>query len=150
MTGVLDGLAETAIQPLVPPHDALVRATLLRLVHFAPGAPATRRRRPLEELVVFGSDGPTVRTLVGALANARLLVVGVEGVEFAHDAVISSWSRLRNWVSAARGDEEVRQRVERGGGVDGQRPLAGPPGHRGPGDRGRAPRVRGPPAPHRG
>lgn len=112
VTGVLDGLAETAIQPLVPPHDALVRATLLRLVHFAPGAPATRRRRPLEELVVFGSDGPIVRTLVGALANARLLVVGDEGVEFAHDAVISSWTRLRDWVSAARGDEEVRQRVE--------------------------------------
>ena len=112
VSGVLAGLAETAIQPLVPPHDALVRATLLRLVHFATGAPATRRRRPLDELVVFGSDEPIVRTLIGALVNARLVVVGEEGVEFAHDAVISSWTRLRDWVSAARGDEEVRQRIE--------------------------------------
>ena len=151
VTGVLDGLAETAIQPLVPPHDALVRATLLRLVHFAPGAPATRRRRPLEELVVFGSDGPIVRTLVGALANARLLVVGDEGVEFAHDAVISSWTRLRDWVSAgSRRRRGAPARRERGGGVDRQRAVAGPPGHGWHGVGGRAPRVRGPPAPHRG
>jgi WD40 repeat protein len=90
----------------------MVRATLHRLVAFPPGAPAVRRKRRAEELTAT-DDGPSgVSDLIGAMTESRLLVVDQEGIEFAHDAVLIAWPRLREWVVTARADEEARQRVE--------------------------------------
>ncbi len=60
------------------------------------------QRVPLDDLVPAGEAPETTRALVAELAEARLLVVTGPSVELAHEALIRSWPRLRDWLATDR------------------------------------------------
>ena len=47
------------------------------------------------------------------MVDARLLTVDRDSLEIAHEALLRSWPRLRNWVEEARDDLRTRQRIDR-------------------------------------
>ena len=71
------------------------------------GDAVVRRRVPLAELESRGDD--RVDGVLSVLADDRLVTVGDEGVEVAHEALLREWPRLRAWL-----DEDAEgRRVQR-------------------------------------
>jgi len=71
------------------------RQVMTRLVALGEGVADTRRRAPRAEL-----DLPGVDEVLDELARARLITLGRETVEIAHEALIRGWPRLRRWLAA--------------------------------------------------
>ncbi len=72
----------------------------------APGhgtTPDTRRPLTLTELQDY--PNPDVRLVVDRLARARLVTADEDGVQLAHEALITCWPRLSEWI------EEERERL---------------------------------------
>ncbi|WDM15975.1 WD40 repeat domain-containing protein [Streptomyces lavenduligriseus] len=111
LRGAIARTAEEVYADLTPAQADLARRVLLRLV--APGgdgAPDTRRPVDRTELDGAGPAGET-RFVVERLVRARLLTAqgdtgGTEGgggtVELAHEALITAWPRLRDWIDSER------------------------------------------------
>ncbi|MFO0607745.1 MAG: CHAT domain-containing protein [Polyangiales bacterium] len=87
---------------------AVTRRLMLALVHpGGPGAPDTRRRRGVGELRArFGADRARFDAALARMVDARLLVTGggdaAQTVEVAHEALIRSWRRFRQWIDDDR------------------------------------------------
>ncbi|MGV9680660.1 nSTAND1 domain-containing NTPase [Nocardia sp. NPDC003482] len=97
--GIQHALARTAENTycsLPPERQQQARMVLLRLV--APGdrTEDTKRRIPRETLPA--ETGPVVE----ALTRARLVSVDDGGVEITHEALLTAWPRLRNWIDDDR------------------------------------------------
>jgi hypothetical protein len=69
--------------------------------------------REVRRRVRRGDLGDTGRRVVQRLTDARLVVTsgdgGEETVEVAHEALISHWERLRNWVAEDRARRHIRE-----------------------------------------
>jgi WD40 repeat protein/class 3 adenylate cyclase len=88
-------------------HDIFVRLTEL-----GEGAQDTRRRARLDEMMPRDSSRATeVRGVIVALADARLITVGEETVEVAHEALIREWPTLREWLRTDRDSLRVHRRL---------------------------------------
>ena len=75
------------------------RLLLLRMVRLGEGgAEDTRRRVRLAEL----PTADAVARVLTAFADARLVTVGTETAEIAHEALLRAWPRLRRWIDADR------------------------------------------------
>lgn len=105
--GVEEALAKYAeheYQVLSPEEQYQVQRIFLQLVHPGEGYADTRRVANRSEI---GDDS---WKLVIALANARLVVTGnaketgeqQETVEIVHEALLTSWQRLKEWIEAER------------------------------------------------
>lgn len=92
VAGAIDRTAERAYAALAPEERETARELLLRLVRVDLDAPV---RRPLELGLLHDERAWTV---VDRFARARLLTVGEDTVEIAHEALLRHWSRLRGWV----------------------------------------------------
>ncbi|MDQ1027099.1 WD40 repeat protein/transcriptional regulator with XRE-family HTH domain [Streptomyces umbrinus] len=105
--GCLDGaIAKTAEQVygrFTEDQAATARRVLLRLVAPGDGAPDTRR--PVERAELPGTGRDDTAQVVEALAGSRLLTLDGGTVEIAHEALITAWPRLREWI------EENRERL---------------------------------------
>ncbi|MEV5504466.1 hypothetical protein AB0M50_54585 [Nonomuraea fuscirosea] len=86
---------------LTPHQQEQLRHLLLRLVEPGRDAPDTRRPVSRTELP---ADGDTA-FLLDRLAAARLVTLGEEQVDLAHEALLTAWPRLRGWI------EEDRERI---------------------------------------
>ncbi|ALG83303.1 NACHT and WD repeat domain-containing protein [Gordonia phthalatica] len=99
--GITSALAETAEATwaaLDPADQDEARAVLLALVQFGP------RRAPMRASVsptdLRDRFSPSVMRIVDAFSDARLLTVSSDSVTFIHDAVMSSWPRMADWIAA--------------------------------------------------
>ncbi|WP_170217283.1 helix-turn-helix domain-containing protein [Kutzneria buriramensis] len=111
VAGALSRTAEHTYQSLSLAQQRTARAVLLRLVSLNEGAQDTRRRCPRAELDHLLSEDrtaaaeavdETVAVTLEALAQARLLTVDADSVQIAHEALIRSWPRLRQWLDENR------------------------------------------------
>jgi WD40 repeat protein/class 3 adenylate cyclase len=102
--GAVARLAERAWQQLDPDQQAVARRVLLRLTGPGQGDAVVRRRVPLSEFAA--GDDERGRLVLDALANQRLLSMGEDSVEVAHEALLREWPRLRGWL-----EEDVQGRV---------------------------------------
>jgi WD40 repeat protein len=120
--GGLEGaLKNRADQVLASFNDAqreLCRRIFLSLTQPGEGTEDTKRRASFGELVSAGSDPADVESVVGRLADARLVTTasdpaapGKNSVEVAHEALIRSWGQLRQWVDADRAGLRTRRRL---------------------------------------
>ena len=124
--GVQRAIARTAddlFERLAPPDQDRARDIFLRLTRLdeepAAGGEVrdTRRRVALTELAPAGTDVEAARTLVARLADARLVVTGIDDVtgrdevEVAHEALIRHWPRLRRWLDEDRAALRLRQDI---------------------------------------
>ncbi|MCA1701997.1 MAG: TIR domain-containing protein [Actinobacteria bacterium] len=105
--GVRQAVATTAegvYEALGPAGQATARALLLRLVSFGDSAEETRRRIHRDELPSGpSSDGTdTVQTVLDALVQARLVVLGEDTIDIAHEALVRAWPRLAQWLADDR------------------------------------------------
>lgn len=110
VAGALATTADAAVARCAPADRPVLRRLLLRLV--VPGRgrqPDVRGAVPLAEL------SPAQQDMVGQLAGDRLLTVTEDGVQLAHEALLSSWGQLRAWLAESRADlltgAEFRQAV---------------------------------------
>jgi len=87
------------------------RRLMLRLVNPGEGTSDSRRRLPRGEL--DRDPSPEVSTwVVDRMVDARLLTVDRDSLEIAHEALLRSWPRLRNWIEEARDELRMRQRID--------------------------------------
>lgn len=102
--GVHGALAQTAERTYAS-FDEVERETvsrlLPRLTALGSGTEDTRRRASHTELATIG-DPAIVTWVLDRLAAARLIVIGEDNVEVAHEALIRAWPRLRRWLTDDR------------------------------------------------
>ncbi|WP_257900953.1 nSTAND1 domain-containing NTPase [Saccharothrix obliqua] len=99
--GIQHAIAQTAertFTSLEKHQRALAREVFLRLTALGDGTEDTKRRLPRAEL----DANVDVDVVLDRLAHARLLTLDRDTVEIAHEALIRSWPRLRNWLAADR------------------------------------------------
>jgi serine/threonine protein kinase/formylglycine-generating enzyme required for sulfatase activity len=121
--GALTRHADRLLAGLGSDERDAARRILLRLVT----AEGTRARRPEAELLTGCSDPearPTgsmkrgrdaERTALEALVRGRILVANdAQGgaYEIAHEALLTSWSTLLDWLQLGAADHAVRERIE--------------------------------------
>ncbi len=114
--------ADRCLAELSAARRLLARRTFLRLVSFGEGRPDTRRQQPISALRGDEPE-PELRAVLAALAAARLIVMdaGVrrssrvspdDRVDLVHEALITAWPPLAEWIKVRRSDEEHRRRLE--------------------------------------
>ena len=107
--GLLAGLGDEA-------HD-VTRQVFLRLVTFGEGADDTRRRVLQSELEQLTIDRRMLRAVLDTFGRHRLLsfdrdpVTRSPTVEISHEALLTEWTRLRDWIDGARHDVRNQRRL---------------------------------------
>jgi energy-coupling factor transporter ATP-binding protein EcfA2 len=113
-------VADAALDGLSSEKQAIARRVFLRLIQFGEGRGDTRRRQPLEA-VNSADDRPEDFThVLGRLVKSRLVVVdqvrmGLKDatvLDLAHEALITGWPRLKEWVEEHRNAEKQRRLLE--------------------------------------
>jgi formylglycine-generating enzyme required for sulfatase activity len=112
--GVLGRRADATYAQLDAPARAALGSVFKELVEVEPerGVP-TRKRAPLRHF----SDSPAALQLIEAFTQARLLVCSspenaVEVVEVAHEALLTHWQLLRQWIEARFDDFRLLRQVK--------------------------------------
>ncbi|MBP2324715.1 WD40 repeat protein [Kibdelosporangium banguiense] len=111
--GVHGAIAQTAdrvYDEFDSERQRIVRNIVLRLTALGEGTEDTRRRVTRTELL-SGSDSPAVATVLARLTAARLVTVGKDTVEVAHEALIRSWPRLQAWLVEDRESLAAHRRL---------------------------------------
>ncbi|MEU1850374.1 helix-turn-helix domain-containing protein [Streptomyces sp. NPDC019990] len=98
--GAIAASAEEAYGELTPAQAHAARHLLLRMVE--PGQGNADTRRPLSWEEWAGWEDPEIRAVAGRLTRARLLTTDDDGVQLAHEALITCWPRLREWIDTDR------------------------------------------------
>lgn len=104
--GVQGAIARTAEvvfgERLTSSQQPVARRVFLQLTELGDGTQDTRRRAEMTELIRSAEEEPAVRAVLQVLADARLVTLGTNTVEVAHEALIREWPTLRNWLSQNR------------------------------------------------
>lgn len=93
--------AEEVFGSLDPAAQDLARRTFVALTEPGEGTEDSRRRATLAELTPASGDQGLASLLQG-MASARLVTVGDDAIEVAHEALIREWPRLRAWLDEDR------------------------------------------------
>ncbi|GAA3774645.1 helix-turn-helix domain-containing protein [Streptomyces phyllanthi] len=101
--GAIAKTAEDVYATLSPEQAALARQLLLRLI--TPGEGSQDTRRPVDRTELDFAPAGEVALVLERLTRARLLTLDDDTVDLAHEALITSWPRLRTWI------EETRERL---------------------------------------
>lgn len=107
IAGAVAQSAEEAFRALRADQKPVARRLLLDLVVVEGDLPPTAGILPLSAL-----DDES-EAIVDHFARHRLLTVGVTGTRLTHEAVLTSWPRLAQWIEADRGRLILRRIVAR-------------------------------------
>lgn len=89
----------------------IAQRTLIRLVHFGPLI--TRRQQRWDDLRGAGDDPDEFDATLRYLADQRLITTGEDRVvDLAHEALLSGWKTLQDWIRSAESAEQVRRYYE--------------------------------------
>ncbi|MEU1512489.1 hypothetical protein ABZ490_10050 [Streptomyces sp. NPDC005811] len=113
--GAVAATAERAWSGLDPAARTAARLLLLRLVRLGEDTQATRRRGTRRQLAQESTDPGATQESLEALVRARLVTLDAESVEITHEALLTAWPRLREWIDEDRSDHLLRQRLEEDG-----------------------------------
>jgi WD40 repeat protein/class 3 adenylate cyclase len=100
--GAIAHTAESVYQSLSPDEQTLARNVFLRLTELGQGTEDTRRRVSFDELISRTENEDQVRKVINRLAEARLITLGEDTAEVAHEALIREWPTLRDWLDEDR------------------------------------------------
>jgi WD40 repeat protein/transcriptional regulator with XRE-family HTH domain len=113
--GVRGAIAETAESVFTDqfnrPQQEYARDIFLRLTELGEGTEDTRRRASLTELVPTAEEAAMSRAVLNTLADARLLSIGENSAEVAHEALIREWQRLRAWLDEDRAQLRLHRQL---------------------------------------
>ncbi|MFJ5551167.1 helix-turn-helix domain-containing protein [Streptomyces sp. NPDC093225] len=99
--GAIAQSAEAAYEAMDAHQAGIARQVMLRLITPGDGAPDTRRPTTRAELEAIG-DGLQTHAVLEILARARLITLGEDTVDLAHETLITAWPRLHGWIDADR------------------------------------------------
>lgn len=110
--------------------QSIARRIFLRLVQFGEGRADTRRRLSVAELCDADDDQQLFEATLQALAQVRLLTLSANlaedtdrrqvdnahpdrrQVDISHEAIISGWPQIQQWLKERRESEQARRRLE--------------------------------------
>jgi basic membrane lipoprotein Med (substrate-binding protein (PBP1-ABC) superfamily) len=121
LRGALTRRADDLFSELSEQQRAAARQLLLRLVTIAETDEWSRRRIAASEIVALDVDIVDLKAVIDAYGGARLLtfdrdhVSGSPTVEVAHEALLTEWERLREWIDEARDDIRIQARLAAAG-----------------------------------
>jgi len=112
--GAIARTAETVYAQLSGTRQNIARQIFIRLTELGEGAPDTRRRVNLEELLPQpdqpqAAANQEIHTVLKTLADARLITINADTVEVAHEALIREWPTLRVWLDADRAGLQIQR-----------------------------------------
>src|SRR5687767_9892398 len=106
--GVRGAIAETAetvfTDQFTREQKTIARKIFLRLTQLSDETSMadTRRRATFNELILKPEETTITRTVLKALADARLIITSQDSAEVAHEALIREWPTLRGWLENNR------------------------------------------------
>lgn len=106
--GVRGAIAETAqavfVDQFSDKQQAIARQIFLRLTELGDETATgdTRRRATIAELILSPDEAEATHAVLKALADARLITLGQDTAEVAHEALIREWPTLRGWLEENR------------------------------------------------
>lgn len=106
--GVRGAIAETAESVFVDQFTAaqrtIARRIFLRLTELGDetATGATRRCASFDELILKPDEAASTQAVLKILADARLITLGEDSAEVAHEALIREWPTLRGWLAENR------------------------------------------------
>jgi WD40 repeat protein/DNA-binding SARP family transcriptional activator len=106
--GAVARLAENGFGRLDETQQAVARTVFLRLAEVEIEGGVERRRLPREDVEDGRGD---VADVINLLADGRLLTVSAGSVEFAHEALLREWPRLRDWIDDDREDLRIHRNL---------------------------------------
>jgi len=109
--GAIARTADAVYRGLDPEQQDVARTVFLRLTEPGHGTEDTRRRASLSELLSARDERAAVEDVLDILARARLITVGLNSVEVAHEALIREWPRLRRWLDEDREGLLIHRRL---------------------------------------
>ncbi|CAM5372846.1 HTH cro/C1-type domain-containing protein OS=Streptomyces alboniger OX=132473 GN=CP975_31550 PE=4 SV=1 [Streptomyces alboniger] len=117
--GIEGAVARTAedLYTRLSTHQAdCARGILLRLITPGEGTPDTRRPAARAEIALADERGEAALVL-DRLVRARLITLHEDTVDLAHEALITGWPRLRQWIEQDRERLRVHRRLTEAAGV---------------------------------
>ena len=117
LRGTLTRRADELFGGLSGSQQAAARQLFLRLVAIADTDEWSRRRVTASEIIGLDVDVVDLKAVIDAYGSARLLtfdrdsVSGSPTVEVAHEALLTEWERLREWIDEARDDIQRQTRL---------------------------------------
>jgi WD40 repeat protein/tRNA A-37 threonylcarbamoyl transferase component Bud32 len=107
--GAVARLAEGTYARIPDEHKPIARAVMLRLVGGDDGDVPVGRRAPLIELDLERNDD--VADVLTTLADSRLVTLGEGSVEVAHEALLTEWPRLSEWIEEDIEGRRLRRHI---------------------------------------
>ncbi len=105
--GVADAVnrsAQAAYDTLTGPQKDAARLVFTQLTVITPDGQLARRRCRRADLHAPGSPmAAGINAVIDLFSAQRLLVLGQDSVEIAHDALLQAWKQLRDWL----GDDQL-------------------------------------------
>ena len=116
--GAIAKAAEDVFNTLGASQQQVERQLFLSLVHLGSadasgeGTLDTRRRVGRDRLCDSASDPRAAAEVLDAFTAARLITSGGQTVEITHDALLTRWPRLQEWISSDRRGNLTHQALE--------------------------------------
>ena len=110
--GAVARLAEDAFGQLDEQQQKVARSVLMRLAGEGAAGAVERRRVALAELETERNE--EVARVVALLTDRRLLTVSEGTIEFAHEALLREWPRLRGWIDEDRDGLRIQRSLSAG------------------------------------
>ncbi|WP_406464166.1 hypothetical protein OH768_50720 [Streptomyces sp. NBC_01622] len=98
--GAITQTAEDFYGSLSPQEAVLARQVMLRLI--APGEGSDDAGRPARRAELDADGTGETAVVLDRLARARLITLDDDTVDLAHEALITAWPRLREWIDRDR------------------------------------------------
>ena len=98
--GAITQTAEDLYGSLSPEEAALARRVMLRLI--VPGEDSDDTSRPAHRAELDAGGTVDTAVVLDRLAGARLITLDDDTVDLAHEALITAWPRLREWIDRDR------------------------------------------------
>ncbi|USX54107.1 helix-turn-helix domain-containing protein [Lentzea sp. HUAS12] len=111
--GAIARSAALAVQAIPTGSLPLVRQLFLRLVRIDDDAADTRRRIGFDEMFDGRTDEEVdaLSTVLDVFVTYRLLTVDADSVEISHEALLSAWPLLSEWLAEDRVGRHVHSRL---------------------------------------
>ena len=112
--GALEKRADELYQNLAEADQKFVRCLFLELVQWGENQEVTRRHASWQDLRDKADSQEQLERVTRQLANwnQRLIITDENKVEVAHEALLSEWRRLREWIEDNRDNIRLERRLE--------------------------------------
>ncbi|MEH0934027.1 nSTAND1 domain-containing NTPase [Micromonospora psammae] len=110
--GAVAATAGSAYDSLTPAQQRIARRLLVRLVHVGVDTPDTRRVVRIADLLeAFGAEAAEAQQVLDLFITQRLVTAETGTVQISHEALLTAWPALRDWLAGDRAGLVLRQQV---------------------------------------